>query len=120
MIKKKIEKIFTALSKKITKPTTELKYSSNFELLIAVLLSARSTDKTVNKITDQLFSVANTPQKLQSLGINTIKKYIKSIGFYNNKSKNIIKICDILINRYNSCIPETREELESQIGRAHV
>ena len=111
-----IFQIFKTLSSVIKNPTTELIYSSNFELLIAVILSARTTDRTVNKITEKLFKVANTPEKILSLGISNIKKYIKSSGFFNTKAKNIIATCEILTKKFNSQIPKTREELESLPG----
>jgi endonuclease III len=113
---KAITQIFKTLAATIKHPTTELIYSSNFELLIAVLLSAQSTDKTVNKATAKLFSVANTPEKMLKLGIGNIKKYIKTIGLYNTKAANIIKTCQILVREFNSHVPKTREELESLPG----
>ena len=113
---KTIAQIFKLLATAIKNPTTELVYSSNFELLIAVLLSARTTDKTVNKVTAKLFKIANTPEKMLKLGVTDIKKHIKSIGFYNAKSANIIKTCKILVKNFNSQIPKTREELEALPG----
>ena len=97
-------------------PTTELNYSSPFELLIAVILSAQSTDKGVNKATDKLFKVANTPQAILELGEDGLKEYIKTIGLYNTKAKNIIKTCRILVEKYNSEVPEDRKALESLPG----
>ncbi|CAL7959507.1 endonuclease III [Gammaproteobacteria bacterium] len=116
MNKNQIVQIFKKLTATIKHPTTELIYSSNFELLIAVLLSARTTDKTVNKVTAKLFKIANTPEKMLKLGVAGIKKQIKSIGFYNAKSANIIKTCEILVKKFNSQIPENREELEALPG----
>lgn len=113
---KTIAQIFKLLATTIKNPTTELAYSSNFELLIAVLLSARTTDKTVNKVTAKLFKIASTPEKMLKLGVTGIKKHIKSIGFYNAKSANIIKTCKILVKKFNSQIPKTREELEALPG----
>jgi len=113
---KQITQVFKTLTATIKHPTTELIYSSNFELLIAVLLSARTTDKTVNKVTAKLFKIANTPKKMLKLGVTNIKKHIKSIGFYNAKSANIISTCKILIKKFDSRIPETREELEALPG----
>lgn len=116
MDKKTIVNIFKALSNSIKNPKTELKYTSNFELLIAVLLSARTTDVTVNKVTQKLFRIANTPQKILELGENKLKKQIQAIGFYNNKAKSIIGTCKTLIANYNSKVPNTREELEKLPG----
>jgi len=104
--------IFERLSEAIPEPETELNFSSPFELLIAVLLSAQSTDKGVNKATDKLFPVANTPQAMFDLGEETLKQYIKTIGLFNTKGANIIKTCRILIDKHQSIIPQTREELE--------
>ncbi len=109
-------KIFKHLGSVIKNPTTELHYASNFELLIAVMLSARTTDKTVNKITDKLFKIANTPEKILRLKLGNVKKYIKSSGFFNTKAKNIIATCEILANKFHSQIPETRKELEHLPG----
>lgn len=111
--------IFKNLTRTIKHPTTELVYSSNFELLIAVLLSARTTDKTVNKVTAKLFKIANTPEKMLKLGLANIKKQIKSIGFYNAKSANIIKTCKILTKNFASQIPKTQGELEALPGVGH-
>ena len=104
--------IFERLSEAIPEPETELNFSSPFELLIAVLLSAQSTDKGVNKATDKLFPVANTPQAMFDLGEEPLKQYIKTIGLFNTKGANIIKTCRILIDKHQSIIPQTREELE--------
>jgi endonuclease III len=116
MNRTKIITLFKKLAVAIKKPTTELHYRSNFELLIAVLLSARTTDVSVNKATAELFKKANTPQKMLALGENGVKRHIRSIGFYNAKAKNIIKTCKILIETFNSSVPKTREELESLPG----
>jgi len=113
---KTITQIFKKLSTTIKDPTTELIYSSNFELLIAVLLSAQTTDKAVNKATATLFKAANTPKKMLQLGVNNIKQHIKSIGFYNTKATNIIKTCKLLITEFNCIIPKTRTELETLPG----
>jgi endonuclease-3 len=111
-----VQKIFKHLSATITNPTTELQYTSNFELLVAVMLSARTTDKNVNKATAALFKAANTPEKIGKLGENKLKQYIKSIGFYNAKAKNVINTCKILGEKFNSQVPNTREALESLPG----
>ncbi len=97
-------------------PTTELKYDSHFELLIAVMLSAQATDVSVNKATHQLFRIANTPEKLIDLGEEGLKLYIKTIGLYHSKAKHIIKTCEILVEKYQSTVPDTREALESLPG----
>ncbi len=97
-------------------PTTELNYTSTFELLIAVILSAQATDKGVNKATAKLFSIANTPEAIVALGEDGLKKYIKTIGLYNSKAKNIIKTCQILIEQHNSEVPDNREDLQALAG----
>lgn len=97
-------------------PTTELIYSSPFELLIAVILSAQATDKSVNLATKKLFPIANTPQLILELGENKLKEYIKSIGLFNTKAKNIIKTCKILLEKFNGQIPNEKKMLESLPG----
>ena len=97
-------------------PTTELNFSSPFELLIAVILSAQATDKGVNKATDKLFPVANTPQAILALGVDGLKEYIKTIGLFNSKAENIIKTCRDLIEKHNGEVPEDREALEALAG----
>ena len=97
-------------------PTTELKYSSDFELLIAVILSAQATDVSVNKATEKLYPVANTPEGIKSLGLRRLKSYIKTIGLYNSKAENIIKTCGILIDEHDSKVPEDRAALEGLPG----
>lgn len=97
-------------------PVIELVYQSAFELLIAVLLSARTSDAQVNKVTENLFKSANTPECMFRLGINELKKRIRSIGLYNVKAVNIIKTCRLLMKHYNSIIPESRVDLESLPG----
>jgi endonuclease III len=97
-------------------PTTELEYRSTFELLIAVILSAQATDKGVNVATRKLFSTANTPEKILDLGEAGLRDYIKSIGLYKTKAKNIIATCDLLIQHHGSKVPQTREELEKLPG----
>ena len=97
-------------------PTTELNFSSPFELLIAVILSAQATDKGVNKATDKLFPVANTPQAILALGVDSLKEYIKTIGLFNSKAENIIKTCRDLIEKHHGEVPEDREALEALAG----
>jgi endonuclease-3 len=116
MNKKKIRDIFLRFQRVNPHPTTELIYHNHFELLIAVILSARATDKAVNKATISLFRVANTPEKLLELGEKKLKDYIKTIGLYGNKAKNIIATCHLLIEKWQSKVPEDRESLESLPG----
>lgn len=97
-------------------PTTELKYRSTFELLIAVILSAQATDVSVNKATSILFRVANTPESIVKLGEKKLKGYIKTIGLFNAKASNIIKTCKMLIDQHQSVVPQTRKELEALAG----
>ena len=116
MNKDKRYEIFSRLRAENPHPVTELEYSSPFELLIAVLFSAQATDVSVNKATRKLFPVANTPEKMLALGVDGLKSYIKTIGLFNAKAENAIKTCQILIEKHNSIIPETREELEALPG----
>lgn len=104
--------ILTRLRENNPKPQTELNFSSPFELLVAVTLSAQATDVSVNKATDKLFPVANTAHSIYALGVEGLKEYIKTIGLYNNKAVNVIKACEILIEKYNGEVPEDREALE--------
>jgi len=108
--------MFGRLLKKIPNPTTELSYSTSFELLVAVTLSAQATDKSVNQVTDILFPLANTPETIFELGEAKLRDTIKSIGLFNSKAKHIIQTCRILIDKYNSEVPETRKELEALPG----
>jgi endonuclease III len=116
MNSKKRYEIFERLQEHIPEPTTELVYQSTFELLIAVVLSAQSTDKGVNKATAKLFPIANTPKKILALGLDGLKTYVKTIGLYNTKAKNILKLCELLIEKHKSQVPETREALEALPG----
>jgi len=97
-------------------PVTELEYSSVFELLIAVILSAQATDVSVNKATRPLFKVAGTPEKMLALGVDGLKAYIKTIGLFNTKAENVIKTCAALVERHNSVVPAEREALEALPG----
>ncbi len=108
--------IFDRLSIAIENPKTELQYSTVFELLIAVVLSAQATDKGVNKATAKLFPVANTPQKILDLGEDRLKEYIKTIGLFNTKGANIIKLCQKLLDDYAGQVPQIRTELEALAG----
>lgn len=116
MNKAKRYEIFARLQQQNPQPTTELVYATPFELLIAVILSAQATDVSVNKATVQLFAVANTPAAILALGEEGLKKYIKTIGLYNSKAKNIIKTCSILIEQHNSQVPEQQKQLEALPG----
>ncbi|MCB1584339.1 MAG: endonuclease III [Xanthomonadales bacterium] len=116
MNKEKRTEIFTRWRNINPKPTTELEFSSPFELLVAVALSAQSTDVGVNKATRRLFPVANTPETILALGEDGLKDYIKTIGLYNSKAKHIIQTCQILIEQYDSKVPENRNDLESLPG----
>lgn len=116
MNKQKRRAIFERLRAQNPHPTTELQYQSAFELLIAVLLSAQATDVSVNKATAKLFPIANTPQAILALGEDQLKTYIKTIGLYNSKAANIIKTCQILLERHNGEVPTSREKLETLPG----
>ena len=119
MNKVKRTRIFTSLSKDNPSPTTELVYETPFELLVAVILSAQATDISVNKATKKLFTVANTPEAILSLGLNELKANIKTIGLYNNKAKHIIETSRVLLKKYNGEVPDNRTALEelSGVGR---
>lgn len=116
MKKEQIAEMFKRLKKHNPAPTTELNYKTPFELLIAVVLSAQATDKGVNKATTELYKVANTPQKILDLKLAGLKKYIKTIGLYNTKAKNIMSTCKILVEEHNSKVPQEREALEALPG----
>ncbi|AKD39166.1 endonuclease III [Pasteurella multocida subsp. multocida OH4807] len=116
MNKQKRIEILTRLRDANPHPTTELHYSSPFELLIAVILSAQATDKGVNKATEKLFPVANTPQSILDLGVEGLKHYIKTIGLYNSKAENIIKTCRDLLEKHEGEIPQNRTALEALAG----
>lgn len=116
MNQEKRREIFRRLAEAIPEPTTELVYTTPFELLIAVILSAQATDKGVNKATAKLFAVANTPDAILALGEAGLKEYVKSIGLYNSKAENIIRLCRILIEKHAGSVPCTREELEALPG----
>ncbi|MGD8839730.1 MAG: endonuclease III, partial [Gammaproteobacteria bacterium] len=112
----KRQQIFERLREHIPEPRSELEYRSHFELLIAVLLSAQATDISVNKATEKLYKVANTPEAMLALGEDGIREYIKTIGLFNGKAKNIIATCRILIDEYGSQVPEDRAALEALPG----
>jgi endonuclease III len=108
--------IFRRFATHNDKPTTELDYGSTFELLISVLLSAQATDVSVNKATAKLYAIANTPEKMLTLGEDGLKQYIKTIGLFNSKAKNTIATCRLLIEKHNSQVPEDRAALEALPG----
>ncbi|MBE0362411.1 endonuclease III [Pseudoalteromonas ulvae UL12] len=116
MNKEKRHQILTRLRDNNPHPETELEYSSPFELLVAVTLSAQATDVGVNKATRKLFPVANTPQAILDLGHDTLRDYIKTIGLFNSKAANVYKMCQILVDKHNSEVPENREALEALPG----
>ncbi|UAL41902.1 endonuclease III [Shewanella inventionis] len=116
MNKEKRIQILTRLRDNNPKPETELNFSSPFELLVAVTLSAQATDVSVNKATDKLFPVANTAQAIYDLGVDGLKEYIKTIGLYNNKAINVINACKMLIDLHGGEVPENREALEALPG----
>lgn len=116
MNRDKRTEIFTRLRSENPEPSTELKYSNPFELLIAVILSAQATDVSVNKATKQLYPVANTPEAILKLGTKGLKKYIKAIGLYNSKAENIIRTCQLLIDRHDGRVPKDRAALEALPG----
>ena len=116
MTKKQIQIFFERLRAQRPNPKTELNYSSPFELLVAVTLSAQATDVSVNKATDKLFPIANTPEQIYALGVEGLKSYIKTIGLYNSKAENVIKACKILIEKHQSIVPNNRTDLEALPG----
>lgn len=111
-----VRPFFEKLAATIEEPVTELRFDSNFELLIAVILSAQATDISVNISTDQLYPVANTPEAIWALGVEGLIPYIKNIGLYNAKAKNVIKTCRDLIDKFDSTVPDNRKDLESLAG----
>lgn len=116
MDKKSISRLFTRLKKDMPAPTTELEYNSNFELLVAVILSAQATDVSVNKATGPLFQTANTPQAMVQLGIKGLTPYIKSIGLFNSKAKNIVATAQALTEEHGGEVPRDRQSLENLPG----
>jgi endonuclease III len=114
--KSQVRRIFERLQAANPEPKTELHYSTPFELLVAVILSAQATDVGVNKATARLFSVANTPQAMLALGEEGLKPYIATIGLFNSKAKNIIRMCAMLIEHHGGEVPQSREALEHLPG----
>ena len=116
MTPRRVRAIFERLRAKNPHPTTELEYSTPFELLVAVILSAQATDKSVNLATRRLFPVANTPEAIAVLGVEGLAPYVKSIGLWQNKAKNVIATCEALIERHGGQVPADREALEALPG----
>jgi endonuclease-3 len=116
MNKTKRTEIFERFRRQNPEPKTELNYTTPFELLVAVILSAQATDKSVNKATDKLYPIANTPEQIYALGVDGLKEYIKTIGLFNSKADNVIKTCQMLITEHQSKVPESREALEKLPG----
>ncbi|MCR9214170.1 MAG: endonuclease III [Proteobacteria bacterium] len=116
MKKTEISEFFRRLEENNPEPKGELDYVNPFTLLVAVVLSAQATDVGVNKATGPLFAIADTPEKMLALGEDTVRDYVKSIGLYKTKAKNVIKLCEALIRDHNSEVPQTREELEKLAG----
>ena len=116
MNRQKRTEIFNRLRNENPNPTTELNYNNTFELLISVILSAQATDISVNKATAELYKIANTPTAIHALGVNKLKKYIRTIGLFNTKAENVFKTCAILIEQHNSKVPANREALEALPG----
>ncbi len=116
MNRDKRQAIFETLQERNPHPATELEYDTPFELLVAVILSAQATDVGVNKATAKLFPVANTPRAILDLGLNGLKRYIRTIGLYNSKAENIMKTCRILIDEYDGEVPDSRDALERLPG----
>ncbi len=108
--------IYETLKAEMPAPTTELKYHSSFELLIAVILSAQATDISVNKATAKLYPVASTPEAIFELGVDGLKPYIRTIGLFNSKAENIVKTCKILLEQHDGQVPRTRDGLEALPG----
>ncbi len=116
MTRASVEEFFEILKTANPSPKTELNYSTPFELLVAVVLSAQATDISVNKATDKLFPIANTPEAIVTLGESSLKQYIKTIGLFNTKARNIISLCLSLIEKHNSEVPDERDALEALAG----
>ncbi len=116
LTKPEIEEIFERLKQENPTPASELVAHNNFTFAVAVLLSAQTTDKMVNKVTKTLFEIADTPEKMLTLGVDKLKEYIHPLGFFNNKAKNVIALSEVLIAQYSSRLPTTRDELEKLPG----
>ena len=112
----KREEIYKRLAKAIPEPKSELEHTTPYELLVAVVLSAQATDKSVNLATQKLYPVANTPEKIAALGVEGLEQYIRTIGLYRGKAKNVIALSQILMEKHGGQVPRTREELEALPG----
>ena len=112
----KREALYAALAKAIPEPKSELEHTTPYELLVAVVLSAQATDKSVNLATGKLFPVANTPEKIVKLGIEGLEQYIRTIGLYRGKAKNVVRLSEILLEKHGGQVPRTREALEELPG----
>jgi endonuclease-3 len=112
----KIEQFFRALAKAMPDPKSELEYTTPYELLVAVVLSAQATDKSVNLATRELYKVANTPQKIAALGVEGLEKYIRTIGLYRGKARNVVALSQLIIEQHGGEVPRTREALEALPG----
>src|SRR5205085_3196390 len=110
------EELFRRLAKAIPEPKSELEHTTPYELLVAVVLSAQATDKSVNLATAKLFPVANTPEKIAALGVEGLEQYIRTIGLYRGKARNVIALSQILMEKHGGQVPRTREELEALPG----
>lgn len=116
MNKKDIKELFRRFEEALPEPTTELEFTNPYTLLVAVVLAAQSTDRGVNIATRPLFKIADTPQKMLNLGLDALKEYVKTIGLYNNKAKNVIALSKILVDSYEGQVPNTRDALEKLPG----
>ncbi len=116
MKKYHITELFRRLQSDNPNPRSELNYRSHFELLIAVILSAQATDKSVNQVTEKLFTIANTPDAILKLGVDKLKRYIRTIGLYNTKAANIIKTCQMLIDKHGGAVPHEQKALQALPG----
>jgi len=112
----KVEKFFAALAKAMPEPRSELEYTTPFELLVAVVLSAQATDKSVNLATRELYKVANTPKKIAALGVEGLERYIRTIGLYRGKARNVVALSKIIEEQHGGEVPRTREALEALPG----
>jgi len=112
----KVEQAFRALAKAMPDPKSELEYATPFELLVAVVLSAQATDKGVNLATRELFKVANTPRKIAALGVEGLERYIRTIGLYRGKARNVVALSQLMLERHGGEVPRTREALEALPG----
>lgn len=111
-----IDRLFTSLARKIPEPRTELDYGNHFTLLVSVVLSAQATDKSVNEATPALFAVADTPEKMVALGEDGVREKIRTIGLFNSKAKNVVRLSQLLIDRHDSRVPASREALQELPG----